>query len=235
MTEFSVGVIGEIAIIVVGVLLALAVDHWRQGRNDRQREQRLLRGLAADLEQDVSGLAAFREELTADVDATEGILRIIRNQEEPDGSSLAQTLIRAANGYEPVYALATYTELASGNFHLLRNEGLKREVTEYYSTLLSGQRASSPTTPQAWYDPGIEPYFLSLFEILPPGDWLAWFSGEKAELDVDDVIGKLRDTPDIERYLESALCGRALQLSKYKMHEQRAQALHEAVSAEIKS
>ena len=233
MTEFAFGVFGEIAIIVIGVLLALAVDHWKQGRNDRQSEQRLLRGLTADLEQDVTGLQAFHEELKADVDATESILRIIRNQEEPDPLSLAQKLIRAANGYEPEYSLATYTELANGNFHLLRNEGLRRKVIEYYSSLLTGQRVNSPTTPQSWYETGIEPFLFSLFEVLPPGDWLAWFSGEKVELDVDDTVEKLKSIPHVERYLESALRGRALQLSKFKIHEQRAAVLQAAVSAEI--
>jgi hypothetical protein len=36
---------GELALVVVGVLIALAVDSWRGDRNDRERERAYLRQL----------------------------------------------------------------------------------------------------------------------------------------------------------------------------------------------
>lgn len=42
----------EFALIVFGVLVALAVDDWRQARADRATEQYILQGILADLETD---------------------------------------------------------------------------------------------------------------------------------------------------------------------------------------
>jgi hypothetical protein len=235
MTELGVGVLGEIAVIVVGVLIALAVDHWRQSRNDRKNERRLLQGLVADLAHDVDGLSQFLEEISADIIASERVLQVVRGQKVLEPSTFARDLIRAANGSEPVYSLATYTELSNGNFHLVTNEALKRRVIEYYSGLLTGQRVNAPTTPQAWYDTGIEPYFSSLFEILPPGNWISWFGGAPADIEVDEVTRKLREAENIDNYLESALRARALQLDKFGDHQSRAEDLRQEVAGEIGS
>jgi len=42
----------EFAVIVIGILAALAVDDWRQSRNDRATERYILQGILSDLERD---------------------------------------------------------------------------------------------------------------------------------------------------------------------------------------
>lgn len=42
----------EFGVIVIGVLAALAVDDWRQGRDDRATERYILQGILSDLERD---------------------------------------------------------------------------------------------------------------------------------------------------------------------------------------
>ncbi len=46
--------LGEVAMIVVGVLLALAASDWQERRSDRRREIDVLRGLSAALETDLA-------------------------------------------------------------------------------------------------------------------------------------------------------------------------------------
>src|SRR2546423_8324707 len=50
----------EVALIVVSVLLALAVDNWNAGRQDRRLEQRMLQQLRNSLTAELSGLTEFR-------------------------------------------------------------------------------------------------------------------------------------------------------------------------------
>ena len=51
------GVVGDIAIVVVGVMIALAADAWWQGLEDKRREQQYLGALAADVASAKSSLA----------------------------------------------------------------------------------------------------------------------------------------------------------------------------------
>ena len=48
----------EFTLIVTGVLVALAVDGWRQDRADRASERYILQGILADLERDRDDIAS---------------------------------------------------------------------------------------------------------------------------------------------------------------------------------
>ena len=56
-TEFLLDTLREIAIIVIGVLLALATDQWRKRREEKRREHEFLSGLSEDLKSDMVALA----------------------------------------------------------------------------------------------------------------------------------------------------------------------------------
>ena len=74
----SIRWIGEFVVIVLGVLVALGVDDWRQYRTDRELEQHLLDRLATDLAADATDLAVAQsmvarrvwvlDELTIEID-----------------------------------------------------------------------------------------------------------------------------------------------------------------------
>jgi hypothetical protein len=226
-------VVGEVIVIVVGVLLALAVERWKESRAERRLETGYLRGLERDLAQDSEGLAAFCREVTEAREAAERVLAVIRGELEPDPKGFGGELMRAANGNEPVYSVAAYTEIASGNLHLIENAELKNRLVEYYSVILTGERVRSRVTPQLWYDAGVEPYLLELWRILPVGDWLGWFAGAPADIAVGEVVSALQAVPEIPQYLEGCRRCRRLQLAKFSFHQQQADALLKAVRLEL--
>jgi hypothetical protein len=49
--------LGEFLVIVIGVLMALAVDDWREQRESRTNERHLLSVMAGDLVQDSASIA----------------------------------------------------------------------------------------------------------------------------------------------------------------------------------
>ena len=57
--------IGEIALVVIGILIALQVNNWNIDRVDRKSEQKYLKNIKEDLEKDLvnlSYLINFRKE-----------------------------------------------------------------------------------------------------------------------------------------------------------------------------
>jgi hypothetical protein len=225
--------LAEIGIIVIGVLIALAVDRWKESRRDRALERHYLKGLENDLKHDRLRLETYLREIQEALDATKTVLRIIRGEPPPKSEILGREVVRAGYGHEPVYALATYTELVHGNLHLIRSESLKRQVVEYYSGLVTGEKFEARVTPQMWYDVAIEPYAKKVVEILPPGDWVEWNTEGPSDLDVGALAGALRADPEIERHLEACRRIRALQLAEFRIHEDQAVSLLEAVNAEL--
>lgn len=113
MGSAALSALAEVGIIVIGVLIALAVDRWKESRTDRELERHYLRGLKNDLTQDRLRLERHLSEIQEALDATETVLRIIRGDLPPESDILGREVIRAGYGHEPVYALAAYTEFSS--------------------------------------------------------------------------------------------------------------------------
>lgn len=68
----------EFVVIVAGVLTALAVDQWRQSREEHVQEQELLRSLEADLATDSMDFARLPSKALGRVRAAEVLIRTFR-------------------------------------------------------------------------------------------------------------------------------------------------------------
>ena len=129
-------VLGEIAIIVLGVLIALAVNDWAQGRNDRALERRYLERLRADAGHNAATLEQMlhtNESRAATLAAYDAW--VAGAGARPDEAAVADAMCRWFIAYSPDLQHTTYAELVgSGNFAVLRDERLR---------ILLGQAAAS--------------------------------------------------------------------------------------------
>jgi len=133
----------ELALVVVGILLAFQLDRAYQASQDRQLEQRYLRRLAEDLRRDSASIAANIERTGTRMGQV-GLLQ----------ASLRDPTVAAAD--PPAFALAleqvtwrsvasistgTFDELQStGRSILLRSEALRGELARYYSFIEEQRR-----------------------------------------------------------------------------------------------
>lgn len=131
---------GELLIIVVGVLIALAVDQWNQARAERAREGAYLDAILVDLRAD-SGFVyrTFLPALEQKRAALTAIAPVVRGQRPVPEDTVAFLnsvamggRLGASNGLT-LGTRATYEELVStGALSLLRNPTLRMELVEYH-------------------------------------------------------------------------------------------------------
>jgi hypothetical protein len=120
---------GEIALIVAGVLIALAVDSWADDRQERQRERAYLVQLLADVRENERRIQqAVREDSTQ---FYVGLSRVLRAARRPGPLQLDS--VGVFTGFSMFRPLTgTYTALVqSGSVNLLRNDRLRFEVIRY--------------------------------------------------------------------------------------------------------
>ncbi len=129
----------ELVVVVLGVMIALAADSWRQSFEEQTVERRYLERLTEDVRQGMSNLTAHRESKAALAASAYELAASM----ESEASSLAddaffETLFRATQvGFDPQeFSDVTYQELiASGNFALLRDPEVREGVVEFYRRL----------------------------------------------------------------------------------------------------
>ena len=124
---------GEFLIIVAGVLVALAVDQWRESVADRDLEAHYLERLGANLVSDTASFNWYqtvietKASVLRDLVSDDPLSRLL-GRENP----MADLVHSQFLSLQPVRA-TTFQELQStGNLKLIQDFGLRGRITEYY-------------------------------------------------------------------------------------------------------
>lgn len=133
----------ELALVVVGILLAFQLDRAYQGSQDRGLEQRYLARLAADLRRDSAEIAQNVTRTETRLEQIELLESVVRDPTlaAVDPSALVQALEKVTWRSVPTITAATFDELQStGRSVLLRSETLRGDLAEYYGAMEEQRR-----------------------------------------------------------------------------------------------
>ncbi len=122
--------------VVTGVLVALALNAWYQGRQNAASETGYLELLSRDLEtlsNDLDAAVAF-ETLQFQDGLT--VYRALSSPHRPkDTSALSSAMARLGVRHTVILKKATYEDLIStGNLRLIRNGELRDQIVQFYET-----------------------------------------------------------------------------------------------------
>lgn len=132
----------ETLLIVVGVLIALAVNAWWGERQDRKREASYIHQLLADAEANDRILATSVQEDSVSLKALVTLSNALRSGDRPGGSSMDMFDV-ALRYSDPRPVLGNLEHLiASGGVELIRNDSLRASILEY-SSLMHADLAES--------------------------------------------------------------------------------------------
>ena len=127
--------IGEIILVMIGILLALQVNNWNQKSKNAQLEEQYFIRLLEDLNEDSAILEAkLNYELDIKVHATKAISILENTEAKPYNYEEALiSLYQASQLSYPTASISTYTELiASGRFEIVKSDNLKTSLVRYY-------------------------------------------------------------------------------------------------------
>ncbi len=138
VTQYAAYALGEIFLVVIGILIALQVNTWNEDRVQRSREVKYLKNIRLDLEKDLASLdyqIANRKEKYA---AIQKLLRQVDGKPVADLDELSRSVVTTLMSERFTPNNLTYKELASsGNLNLISNDSIKiqlLELEELYKT-----------------------------------------------------------------------------------------------------
>lgn len=114
--------LGEIILVVIGILIALQINTWNLKRIARIEEKQLLENLSLDfhnVEVELNNIQEIRENT---LDAIKEIYKIIETQEFPDEATFYEILMRAV--------LLVSTNSPTGSLDMLTNSGKINSITD---------------------------------------------------------------------------------------------------------
>jgi len=129
--------IGELVIVTLGVLVALGIQQWNEGRLELEEEKDILEHLLVDLQEDKERLD---DQMMAAIDKQASLDRLraifLSGQPPSDSLQFLEDIVTGANyGWNQSQARnSTFQEiLSSGKFGLIRNASLRGAISDYQS------------------------------------------------------------------------------------------------------
>ena len=192
-------VVGELLIIVVGVLIALWVDNLNQDRRDIAREATYLEGILVDLSSDSVEFVRRAETARRGVHAADRLLELRRRGSSTPADSLATWFFRAAFVDNFQVLDHTYREvLGAGGLSLIRDESVRREISAYYRSIESAEFFTD------FYKGEERDYWDLLATRLAPEDFIGISRNEGTSpgMDAARVLSVLRSDPEVANAIE---------------------------------
>jgi len=124
--------IGEILLVVIGIIIALQLNNWNQNRINNLQAINALHNLKAELQRNIVDLEDMESKCDKSVTSTAKGIEILNGDFTVKDLIQIDTLIRKVLTTFPV-TKSTYEELINtGNFYNLKNETLKSEIISLY-------------------------------------------------------------------------------------------------------
>jgi hypothetical protein len=242
---------GELVIVVVGILIALAIDQALADRGERRLEAEYLAALKADFQSTVEWL-----EYGVNVNRRKQ-LSILQLEELRTGSSrtavdtMAVAYSLALLTFHPIFPVprATFDDLTgTGNLRVIRDAQLRRELVDFYlwvETLSFHERAMVDRSGalKGVVNSYLPPALLSSIADLGwNGSSVAWGpidslevpDAVRADAADSDVIARFRTSTEVQAFLSTAMDDVHLQRRQYELVGDRARLVLDALDRVVR-
>jgi hypothetical protein len=120
--------IGEIILVVIGILIAVSLNNWNQEQKDLKAEQELLSKVLNDLETDAKSLLVNKEVINRIAEFHQDCFSIILEKKAPEEVALKNTnFVRRSLYYNPI-TRENHPDL----INQLIDKEVKEQVATYY-------------------------------------------------------------------------------------------------------
>jgi hypothetical protein len=131
-SKYLIYAIGEIVLVVIGILIALSINNWNELRKENRQEVVYYCKIKEDLEIDKNSISNIIEAISERQQVCKQLLLKLHSTPE-DKSVITNdflTAVRSNAFYSNKSAISDIT--SSGKLPLLKNEKLKKMILQYY-------------------------------------------------------------------------------------------------------
>ncbi|TFV93633.1 hypothetical protein E4S40_15430 [Algoriphagus kandeliae] len=153
ITRYLIYALGEILLVVIGILIALSINNWNEDRKNKIKERELLNELTKDLREDLVML----EFQLSQSDSILKYLNVLKNP-PPPGKAFDDALASADKGTLANYRYSAMRSIESIGIDIIQSKDLLESINNYYR----------------WWDFGNEIYRID-FDEFWKSEWLPFF------------------------------------------------------------
>jgi hypothetical protein len=192
--------IGEIILVVIGILIALAINNWNTKKNNEIKEKEALSEIFQGLKSDNQQLIEINNQEREVIRMIDSLNIEFKHRGRFSNDSLQVYLGKALVGQRPKFVTTPYEVLVSSGIGLIQDREIRYDIAKYYGRSVTELESDGYDLYQQWYDAILpiiqkESDFWSLGQILVPYSMDSVFKN-------DELFRVLKVNRDNHYYME---------------------------------
>jgi len=122
-SKYLLYALGEIILVVIGILIALQINNWKEQRKDNIKEQEILKRLRKEF---TSNRAQLLDKIESRNDINEKCSRLLNFYSEPEKAELDSIITYLGSIVPTTFDPIQNDLVRSGNIEIIKNEELKQ-------------------------------------------------------------------------------------------------------------
>ncbi len=144
--------IGEIILVVIGILIALQINNINEERKNRLKEKDALIEIFHDLESNYNDLKKLKSDEIKVVRSIEFLIEEYDNRGTFHEDSLQVYFGQALVGIRPNFIKTAYNVLMASDIGLIQDKNLRYSIAQYYDKEIPKVERDGLDTFKEWYD-----------------------------------------------------------------------------------
>ena len=135
ISKYLIYAIGEIILVVIGILIALSINNWNEEKNTKAEESKILSEIKATLETDIYTINANISDANKSIES----IQIIKKQiqlAKPTNDSLGYHFAQFLEWSTSNINTGPYETLKTKGLDLISNDKLRNEIINYFEQLV---------------------------------------------------------------------------------------------------
>jgi Family of unknown function (DUF6090) len=163
-SKYLIYAIGEIILVVIGILIALSINNWNNDKVRANQEVSLLQDMIVDLKQNINVsndvLDIHTEALKKNITLREVLLK--KNNDADNLPLLIRSLTFSAT---PTFSTSTYKTISQTGLNIISSDTLRKSILRFYEVILPYVNYKSNGDPKNQFQELLKPYFNKYFKI----------------------------------------------------------------------
>ncbi len=239
--------VGEILLVVIGILIALQINNWNEQRKQKQLELNAMSEVRDDLVNSMDDISQNLGLMTDWLESAWKIKRLINNRSEVFHDSLGVDLLKMTRDEYLFASSKTYSALQSAGFKVIKNDEIRGRLDNLYEMTYPRLQPITSIEPniQEYFSDYIQQNFRAIsldtiynsrlkVEDIPTGDLVSVGWGDNFSRYVPTDYDHFRNDAEFSILLDNSIRWRMMKIFRYRTAKRRTEATIDLIEENIK-
>ena len=164
-SKYLIYAIGEIILVVIGILIALSINNWNDEKKSLQRQRDLLTQMKNNLEDNIVQFKRVEKSYENKRESIKIVITHMQNKEKLQ-DSISDYFWSPFRSGPPNLTMSAYETFKSNGLDIIKSDSIREKIINHYEVIYGGYNKTIEQGLNTWESVMIAPYYSQNFSII---------------------------------------------------------------------